>query len=499
MSRAALLLALALAALPASASAAVPAALGPDGRVYPLLGGGARAPRDGLPATQLRVGLLLGAAALADGSVAALPFREEPFAVAPDGRVATLPDPPGEPEEISALAGASDGALLALRRGGVLRLRPGAAAWAELPRPAAIPASFVPDTLPPLPAGYALVGRRTTWRAEGGTVTRESHPPDVLAATAAPDGTIVLAFGGSDRLLALPPGAPRASCAPRPAGTSGSGSCRCPRAISSGSAPAPSPWTSSPAARPWRRPSGPSTGSARGDGGPFEAQGGLPVAIAPDGAALLPGGADNPVRLAVPPGTTRTLAAVAPATYAALRRGAVTISSTFAGAAGIEVRSGGVVVTSAIAAVGPGRRPCRCRTPRRPGPTPSPCASSPRTAARPGTACASSPCAGSRASRRCARRAGTSGARAYAASRSTSGAASAGDAALLLQALAVERRRGPTGAAAPASGSRGCGPTASTAACVKLRGPAASAGRSDEGGPARAGDPRRPPGRGAGR
>ena len=367
MSRAALLLALALAALPAAASAAVPPALGPDGRVYPLLGGGARAPRDGLPATQLRVGLLLGAAALADGSVAVLPFREEPFAVAPDGRVATLPEPPGKPEEISALVGAPDGALLALRGGGVLRLGPDAADWAELPRPPAIPASFVPDTLLPLPAGYALVGRRATWRVEGGTAARASHPPDVLAATAAPDGTIVLAFGGSDRLLALPPGAPARELRAATGGDEWIGLLPLPagdllgvRANSFAVDVLAGGSTVDASLRP-------EYGLGTGDGGPFEAQGDLPVAIAPDGAVLLPGGADNPVRLAVPPGSTRTLAAVAPATYAALRRGEVTISSTFAGAAGIAVRSGGEVVTSAIAAVGPGETTVPLPDPPPPG------------------------------------------------------------------------------------------------------------------------------------
>ena len=85
MSRAVLLVLVALAALPAAAGAAVPPALGPEGRVYPLLGGGNAEPADGVP-TRIRIGLLLVAAAMADGSVALLPSREEPFAVDGAGR-----------------------------------------------------------------------------------------------------------------------------------------------------------------------------------------------------------------------------------------------------------------------------------------------------------------------------------------------------------------------------------------------------------------------------
>ena len=302
VSRAALLLALALAALPAAASAAVPPALGPDGRVYPLLGGGAEAPRDGLPATQLRVGLLLGAAALADGSVAVLPFREEPFAVAPDGRVATLPEPPGEPEEISALVGAPDGALLALRRGGVLRLGPdagrlgGAAAAGGDPgvvraRHAPAAAGRLRARRPPHDVARGRRHRRAR-RATLRTCSRRRRRPTARSCSPSAPATAC----SRSR-----PARPRASCARRPAGTSGSGCCRCPRGdllgvransfavdvLAGGS-------TVEASLRP-------EYGLGTGDGGPFEAQGDLPAAIAPDGAVLLPGGADNPVRLAVPP------------------------------------------------------------------------------------------------------------------------------------------------------------------------------------------------------
>ena len=85
-----------------------------------------------------------------------------------------------------------------------------------------------------------------------------------------------------------------------------------------------------------------------------------------DGAFLLPGGPDCRLRLAVPPGSARPLAAIARGTYEGLRRGSVAISSTFAGAAAIEVRSGGEVVTAAIAAIGAGEDPgATARTRRR--------------------------------------------------------------------------------------------------------------------------------------
>ena len=193
----------------------MPPALGPDGRVYPLIGGGRAAPRDGLPATRLRIGLVLAAAPMADGSVAVLPFREEPFAVGTDGRVRLLAAPPGEAEEIESLEGAADGALLALRRGRAFRLAPGSGLWAELPRPAAIPASFVPDRLLPLPAGYALVGEGTTWRLEHGVATAVEHPADVTTATVTADGTIVLELPRRRPAARAPAGRTGARAAPR--------------------------------------------------------------------------------------------------------------------------------------------------------------------------------------------------------------------------------------------------------------------------------------------
>ena len=116
-----------------------------------------------------------------------------------------------------------------------------------------------------------------------------------------------------------------------------------------------------------RRRSGHGAGSAPGDGGPFERQGDLPGAVTADGAFLLPGGPDFQLRVVVPPGSARPLAAIARGTYEGLRRGSVTISSTFAGAAGIEVRSGGEVVTAAIAEIGAGRTRVQLRDPPPPG------------------------------------------------------------------------------------------------------------------------------------
>ena len=368
MIRAALVAALALAAVPAAAAAAaVPPALGPEGRVFPLVGGGSQAPRDGLPASRLRIGHVLAAAPLADGSVAVIPLNAEPFAVGTDGRIRLLPELPGEPPAIDSLEGAADGALLALPGDGVYRLDPGAAAWARQARPAEIPASFRPSFMVPLPHGYALIGHATTWRVEAGAATRVPHPPDPSAATATADGTIVLGFFDDRRLLALPPNAP-------------------PRVFRAASGM--SPW-----ARLLSLPGGgiaglrddpfrleilgadgalqatlrTRDGLGSGDGGPFERQLEMPVGRTPDGAFLLPGGPDFQLRLAVPPGTARPLAAIARGTYDGLRRGTVTIASTFAGAAGIEVRSGGEVVTAALAEVGAGTTRVQLRDPPPPG------------------------------------------------------------------------------------------------------------------------------------
>ena len=351
VSRAALLLALTLAVLPASASAAVPAALGPDGRESPLLGGGARAPRTACRRRSCASGCCWGRGAGGRGGRgAALPggaLRRRA-----DGRGATLPDPPGGREDL-ALAGASDAhCWRAPRR----RAAPptGAAAWAELPRPAAIPASFVPDTL------RAPGGLRARWSPHDVARGRRhrharSRRRTCSPATAAPDGTIVLAFGGSDRLLALPPGAPARELRRRARRGRVIGILPLPAAIP-GVRATSSPWTSSAAARPWRRPPARVRArhgrrrSVRGAGRPAgrdrARRGGAPAR-----GRGQPRAARGAARNDAP------LAAVAPATYAALRRGAVAISSTFAGAAGIEVRSGGAVVTSAIARSGRGRRP----------------------------------------------------------------------------------------------------------------------------------------------
>ena len=102
-----------------------------------------------------------------------------------------------------------------------------------------------------------------------------------------------------------------------------------------------------------------------GDGGPLSGASGPLVDATPDGALVLGGG--DALRIAVPPGSTRTLAAVAPATYAGLAGGTVTVSSTFAGTAAVEVRSGGEVLTSAVADVGPGETAVALPAPPPPG------------------------------------------------------------------------------------------------------------------------------------
>jgi hypothetical protein len=350
--RAALLLVLALAALPAAAGAAVPPALGPDGRVYPLVGGGSRAPAEGLAATRAALGFVAAFATMADGSVAVLMLTEDAFAVGPDGRIRMLPSPPGEADDGEAFEGAPDGSLLLLLDGRVLRLAPGAAQWAEQPRPPGIPASFVPGGLAPLPSGYALLGSRRTWWVQGGAAAVVEHAPASLTAAVRSDGTVVRATRRGDGLLALAPDAPVRTLR-EPSGDVAWGGLiglpddgflglRVPGQVDLLTADGATETVLTPRAD-----------LGTGVGGPFLATAETPLAIAPDGAMPTLGRGAT-IRIAVPPGSARTLAAVAPPTYRGLRRGEVTISSTFAGAAGIEVRSGGEVVTAALAPVQPG-------------------------------------------------------------------------------------------------------------------------------------------------
>ena len=368
MSRAALLLALALAALPAAASAAVPPALGPEGRVYPLRRrrrqGAARRPAGDAAARRAAAGRRGAGGRVGRG------------AALPGGALRRRAGRPGR--DAAGAAGRAGGDRGA--RGRARRRAAGAA-----PRPACCASDRTP------PPGRSCRGRRRSRRRSRRTrscrcraATRSSaaarrgvwrtapprassHPPDVLAATATPDGTIVLAFGGSDRLLALPPGAPAARAARRDRRG------RVDRAAAAARRRSPRrPRELLRRRRPRRRLGRGGVPPARyglgtGDGGPFEAPG-------------RPAGRDRARRGGAPArGRGQPRAARGPARDRAharrrrardLRRaapGEVTISSTFAGAAGIEVRSGGEVVTSAIAEVGAGETTVPLPDPPPPG------------------------------------------------------------------------------------------------------------------------------------
>jgi hypothetical protein len=350
-----LLTLLALAALAPAADAAVPPALGPDGRVYPLLGGGSAAARDGIAATRVRDPGPAVYLPLAGGAVAVFPFADPSFSVGADGRVTMLPPPPDDGGAI--FAAAADGGVLRLGedRDRFARLAPGATAWSVEPIPPAVPRSFAVQQLVALPGGYALVGLRRTWRVEGGATMVVAHPRFPSAATATADGSVLLTYLDRSGIVALPPGGGAAVelGADLADETRGDGLIAMPDGtLLRTGLPGQRVAVLSPGAV-LEALLDRGTGLGEGAGGPASGVPALPFAATAD-AGLLMADDEGEVRIAVPPGTSRALAAVAPATYAGLSTGSVTVSSTFAGTASVEVRRGGEVVTSALAPVGPG-------------------------------------------------------------------------------------------------------------------------------------------------
>jgi hypothetical protein len=355
VSRLLLLALLVLAALPAVAGAAVPPALGPEGRVYPLLGGGTEQTRTGIAATRLRDPGPATYLPLAGGGVAVFPIGGPSFSVGADGRGTVLPAAPDDDGAV--YAAAADGGVLRLGedRDRFARLDPGPRMWSVEPIPAAVPRSFVAQQLVALPGGYALVGLRRTWRIEGGTATAVAHPRFPSAATATADGTVLLTYLDRSGIVALPPGGGAAVelGADLPEETRGDHLIAMPDG------------TLLRTGLPGRRTAVLSPGATLealldrgnglgdGAGGPASGARTVPFAATADGGLLMVDD-EGAVRIAVPPGTARSLAAVAPATYDGLAGGAVTVSSTFAGTAAVEVRSGGAVLTRGTAAVGPG-------------------------------------------------------------------------------------------------------------------------------------------------
>lgn len=348
-----LLFLLVLAALPAAAGAAVPPALGAEGRVYPLVGGGSEQARDGIAATRLRDPGPAPYLPLAGGGVAVFPAGDPPFSVGADGRVTLLPSPPDD-DDGAVYAAAADGGVLRLGDR-LARLAPGAGTWSEEPIPSAVPRSFAVRQLVALPSGYALVGLRRTWRIEGGAATVVAHPRFPAAATVTADGTVLLTYLERTGIVALPPGGGAAA-------ELGAG---LPEEITGGTLIAMPDGTLLRAGLRGRRTAVLSpgaelealldraTGLGDGAGGPASGVRMRPFAATADGGVLLIDSVGR-VSIAVPPGTSRSLAAIAPVTYDGLAAGAVTVSSTFAGTAAVEVRSGGVVLSGATAAVGPG-------------------------------------------------------------------------------------------------------------------------------------------------
>jgi hypothetical protein len=187
---------------------------------------------------------------------------------------------------------------------------------------------------------------------EGGTATPVAHDPFPGGATAAADGTIYLSYQGGGRLVSLPPGGPPVELA------AADGPADLLVALPGGGLLGAT--TFEPAVvviapdgtletRLDREP-----GLGLGLGGPFSgAPDGLPFGASEDGAILLAG--ERRLFAAVPPGSGRLLAALAPGSYPGLAAGTVTVASTVAGTAAVEVRDDdGEVVAAATAPVAVG-------------------------------------------------------------------------------------------------------------------------------------------------
>src|SRR5215218_2556500 len=214
-----LLLAVALvaAAVPV-AGAQVPAGLGPDGRVFTLMGDGTESPREGLPAHRLSLSLLdLGRFAVLPGGEVAFSGGEHSRAlrVGADGRVHLLPPL----RDVSAMTAAPDGTLYAVEDDEVIhRLAPGADRWVsafdpvlEIPRWRRFDDEV--ESIAALPGGgFAFTADLGAFRVgDDGAVTGVALPrgthPTIVAAT--PGGELVVAVLDDDdneRFVVVPPG-----------------------------------------------------------------------------------------------------------------------------------------------------------------------------------------------------------------------------------------------------------------------------------------------------
>jgi hypothetical protein len=365
----------------------VPAALGPDGRAFTLLGG-TEVPREGRPAYRAG-GFVSSVAPLPGGDVAvALLGLQRPWVVGMDGRMHALPRVRG----LELVASATDGTLLASTDGQVQRLRADRTGWdVAVDARTAVPNWTGDDEIELLSAfpggGAAFTSNqiRLYRAAPDGTVRRIALPrqTEVQALTALPSGELLAAIedsGGDTRLMAAAPGGPlrpltsrseaaAISLAALPDGT----------ILRAGGALAV---LAPDGARLARIGTGAPFGS--GDGGPpgSVGLGAFWVAAAPDGVVLatefVAGGFERvsigsrledlllgffaetgsltmPVRAFVAPGEARPLAAVAPPTRRTLERGRVEVQTTLPGDATVVVRRRGRVVAGATTAVPAGR------------------------------------------------------------------------------------------------------------------------------------------------
>jgi len=374
----------------AAADQGTPGFMQPGARIFVLAGGGRRAARDGVPATDVRLGsrfnMSVPVAALPDGSVATLDATDDPIRIDPTGTVRRLPliTQRTTIHHAEALVTLADGSLLAVAglEPVIYRLVPGASSWAPVIAAATLGNAGSVNGIAALDGGgFAVATDTSIWRVgsdgaalrwaafgRGGSlagladgelaVTRNSKARIITAATPATAVDIVTASGALSRSLpidshtnAIPVSAVGL------AGLPDGGLLRAVRTIdlTVGSAP-PRPVVGG-------RP-----GFGLGDGGPpMDAlTDATSVGLSPDGAlvegdlsplgsdgtafdlpatiengSIVTTGRDTPlIRIIVPPGTTRPLAAIAAATFTTLRDGRVAITSTVAGTATLDVRTG---------------------------------------------------------------------------------------------------------------------------------------------------------------
>ena len=376
-----------LLATAAPAAAQVPAALGPDGRAFTLMGG-TEAPREGLPAYRAG-GFVSAVAPLPGGDVAlALLLRERPWVVGMDGRMHALPRVRG----LELVAAATDGTLLASTDGQVHRLRADRTGWdVAVDARTSVPKWSGDDEIELLTAfpggGAAFTSNQTRLyrSAPEGTVQRIALPrqTEVQALAALPSGALLAAIensGGDTRLMIAEPGGPLRALAPWSQATALALAALPDGTLlrAGGALEVLGPDAASLARIGTRAPFG------SGDGGPARKAGlgAFSVAAAPDGAVLVTeivsngferistgsrledlllgffagtGPVTMPVRAFVAPGGTRPLAAVALPTRRTLERGRVAVQTTLPGDARVVVRKGGHLVASATTAVPAGR------------------------------------------------------------------------------------------------------------------------------------------------